>query len=450
MDLDVDHYSTIELVELLGLEVVNKNSIKEAIRQKSQEYPSKKTVAFFKEIEARLLKETNAEETISKTVQVDVKRGTINPDLKQTITRLINIDSAFRVSTPTNTSDQFLFQLTEPLLNVVSVSLYSLEIPQSWYTFSATKGTISFAVCTIRDEAIKYPITIEEGNYTTISLCTEVVNKINADVNLSAILTTSYVYNQNTGRVTLRFVPKGDIDTRPLFVQLFWIDDTVSSLVNNRFNSNLGWLLGYRLAITPCLSDTINGDFTFYADAESLVDTSGTKYLLLSLEDFKTNRINRNVIAVNNTPNTPISMPTYFTQDTPQYRTSTTTVQAIQINPRTLTNKQIYTINAISDQTITHNSILSYDSSNFFAKVAVKRTDWAKTKVDGTTEAIDGVPGKLFVENGGPLSLQSREYFGPVNLQNLSIGLYDDKGNLLGLNKMDWSVSLLVKCIYQY
>jgi hypothetical protein len=344
--------------------------------------------------------------------------------------------------------------LTEPLLNVVSVSLYSLEIPQSWYTFSATKGTISFALCFIFDEeAKKYPITIDEGNYTTISLCTEVVNKINADVNVNKLLTASYVYNQNTGRVTFNLttlIPNNPY--RPLLVQFLWVDDSVPSLVNNRFNSNLGWLLGFRLPITPFQSITLEPSklFNFYVESDSLVDTSGTKYLLLSLEDFKTNRINRNVIAVNNTPNTPISMPTYFTQDTPQYRTSTTTVQAIQTNSRTLTNKQIYTINAISDQTITHNSILSYDSSNFFAKVAVKRTDWAKTKVDGTTEAIDGVPGKLFVENGGPLSLQSREYFGPVNLQTLTIGLYDDKGNLLGMNGMDWSVSLTVKSIYQY
>jgi hypothetical protein len=99
---------------------------------------------------------------------------------------------------------------------------------------------------------------------------------------------------------------------------------------------------------------------------------------------------------------------------------------------------------------MTNNAIESYDSSNFFAKIAVKRTDWAKTTPTGGTEAIDGVPGKLFVENGGPLALQSREYFGPVNLQTLTIGLYDDKGNLLGMNGMDWSVSLMVKSIYQY
>lgn len=444
MDLEVDHYSKEELIELLGLDIdgISHASIKEAVRQKIVEYPGAKQTAFFKDIESRLLGETK-EEDVAKTIQVDVKRGTINPDLKQTITRLINIDSAFRISTPTNTSDRFIFQLTEPLLNVVSVSLYSMEIPQSWYTFTAAKGTVSFVICVLLNDAKKFLVTIEEGNYTTVSLYTEVVNKINA--RMTGILTAEAQYNQNTGKLTLVVRPL----TAMAGVQFVWVDDDFPALVANRFNSNVGWLLGYRLAITNCKPRSVGTpDLYFIAEAESLVDVSGTKYLLLSLEDHKTNRINRSIVAVSNTPNTPISMPAYFNQDTPQYRTSATTIQALPT--ANLTTKQIYTINAISEQTSTRNAILSYDSSNFFAKVAVKRTEWAKTTPTGGTEAIDGVPAKLFVENGGPLSLQGREYFGPVNLQTLTIGLYDDKGNLLGMNGMDWSVSLMVKSIYQY
>lgn len=445
MDLEVDHYSKDELIELLGLDLdgINAVSIKEAVRQKITEYPGAKQETFFKDIEARLLGEIK-EEDVAKTVQVDVKRGTINPDLKQTINRLINVDSAFRIASPTNTSDRFIFQLTEPLLNVVSVSLYSLEIPQSWYTFSAAKGTVSFIVCVITRDggtATKYPVTIAEGNYTTVSLYTEVVNKINAV--MTGIFTASPSYNHNTGILTLVFTP---IDTDIFTIQLFWVDNSTPLLANNKFNSNVGWLLGYRKSITT--ADRKKTDLFWTAPAESLVDASGTKYLLLSLEDHKTNRINRSIIAVSNTPNTPIAMPSYFAQDTAQYRTSATTIQAIPT--RNLTSKQIYTINAISEQAMTNNAIESYDSSNFFAKIAVKRTEWAKTTPTGGTEAVDGVPGKLFVENGGPLSLQSREYFGPVNLQTLTIGLYDDKGNLLGMNGMDWSVSLMVKSIYQY
>lgn len=450
MDLEVDHYSTEELIELLGLEVVTKDSIKEAAEQKSQEYPGKKSVAFFKEIEKRLLEETK-EDDVGKTIQVEVKRGTINPDLKTTITRLINIDSSYRdVVNLTNTTDQFTFELTEPLLNVISISLYSVEIPQSWYTFTLLKGTVGFIVCIVKDDATKYPVVIDEGNYTTISLYTEVQNKINNHPDLKDILSVKPTYNANTGKLTLTFTP---LDKDIYNIQLLWLDatGTVPAMLNNRYSGSLGWLLGYRIPIVTCeriLQD--DQTYTFVAKATSLVDASGTKYILLSLEDYKTNRLNRSIIAVNNTPKTPIALPTYFSEDIPQYRTSPTGIHVLPSNPRNLTNKQLYTINAISDQILPQNRIIGHESSNAFAKIAVKRTDWAKTGVDGVTETVDGVPGKLFVENGGPLALQMREYFGPVDLVNLSVSLYDDKGNILGLNGMEWSCSVTVKCIYQY
>jgi len=207
-------------------------------------------------------------------------------------------------------------------------------------------------------------------------------------------------------------------------------------------------LLGFRNPITTC--NLTEGSSSFYsAVAESLVDVSGTKYIILSLDDYKTNRLNRNILSITNTPQAPISMPSYFTNDVPQYKVSPTKTNVLPSNPRVLTAKQIYTINAITDKPVPQNLIVGYDSSSAFAKVAVKRTDWGKTNMSGNTLIMD-VPNKLFVENGGPLQLQAREYFGPVDLYTLSVSLHDDKGNLLGLNGMDWSFSLLAKCIYQY
>ncbi len=438
MDLDVDHYTSAELIELLGIEEVTRDAVQIAVKQKMTEYPKKRSVAFFKEIEKRLLDETT-EEDIVITKTVEIKKGTINPDLKETIVRLLNIDSSYRITSTSNTSDQFIFELSEPLLDVVSISLYSIEVPQSWHTFTRVKGTVDFVVCIVTDEAIKYPIQIEEGNYSTVGLCTEVVNKINAA--LSGILTVAGVYNHKTGILSLVFTPINDIYT----IQLLWVDDSSPSMATNRYNANLGWLLGYRLPIITCEK---NGD-TFIAKATSLVDVSGTKYIIVSLDDYKTNRINRSIVSINNTPKINIAMPTYFSPETPQYKTSATAVKVLPTT-RNLTNKQIYTINAISDQTTTRNSFFSFDSSNAFAKIAVKKTDWAKTGVGGITETIHGIPGKLFVENGGPLALQTREYFGPVDLLNISIALYDDKGNILGLNEMDWSMSVMVKSIYQH
>jgi hypothetical protein len=123
----------------------------------------------------------------------------------------------------------------------------------------------------------------------------------------------------------------------------------------------------------------------------------------------------------------------------------------IPSDPRTLTSKQIYTINAINDQVSVNQRSIGYDGSDTFAKIPFKKTDWGKYDTAiGETILIDNGPCKLFVDASGPLQLQMREYFGPVNITTMTIGLYDDKGNVLGLNGMDWSCTLLVKCLYQY
>ena len=43
---------------------------------------------------------------------------------------------------------------------------------------------------------------------------------------------------------------------------------------------------------------------------------------------------------------------------------------------------------------------------------------------------------------------RSREYFGPVDIQNLTITLYDEYGRVINLNNMDWSFTLAFEKLY--
>jgi len=465
MDLNVDNYTTEELTELLGIEELSDTAIKEAVRQQKEEHPSRKSVAFFQAIQDKLLKVIE-EQPVAKVVEVEIKKGTINPDLKTTLTRLINIDSSYRNKlTPPNVSDNYVLELTEPLLNVVSLALYSIELPQAWYTIAQSKGTNSFILYVLDTtdqvsiQAAKHIlISIPEGNYTTEDICTTFIRLVNEnmpknsagvqDLQLASFLES---YNHNTGVLTLKVKSAGN--KRKNVIQFMWMyaKSIYPEMLNNRYNYNLGWLLGFRSPLTTCtLQETTVLDSgtpvteTLYTHtAESLVDVSGTKYIILSLDDYKTNRLNRNIVSVNNAPNVSLALPKYFSEDIPMHN-----LHVLPSKPRKLTSKQLYTINAITDQTIPSNLIMGHESSNAFAKIAVKRTDWGKTG-NGVTLILD-IPNKLFVENGGPLQQQVREYFGPVDIFYLQVALYDDKGNALGMNGMDWSFSLLAKCIYQY
>ena len=58
--------------------------------------------------------------------------------------------------------------------------------------------------------------------------------------------------------------------------------------------------------------------------------------------------------------------------------------------------------------------------------------------------------GEGLVEFSGPIQVNERIYFGPVNIERLRIRLLNDKGHLLNLNGRDWSFTLQAELLYQY
>ena len=75
---------------------------------------------------------------------------------------MVNIDSSFRDSNTISASN-FLSTLTFVVSNVIEYSVYSLEIPYSWYFFSKSYGNTILLVDDIT-------ITVPDGNYTISSL----------------------------------------------------------------------------------------------------------------------------------------------------------------------------------------------------------------------------------------------------------------------------------------
>ena len=58
--------------------------------------------------------------------------------------------------------------------------------------------------------------------------------------------------------------------------------------------------------------------------------------------------------------------------------------------------------------------------------------------------------GELVLIDSSTLQLNKRTYFGPVNIDRMHVQLLDDRGNLLNLNSVNWSVTLICECLYQY
>ncbi len=118
---------------------------------------------------------------IKLTKPVDYAKDRLNPLLKQSIKRIISIDSQYREN-KSSASTQFTFNLSEPLKDVVSLSLYSVQIPYTWYTINGNFGGnfiyIKGLSPGIDNGQHDYKIQIPSGNYTPDAL----VARVNAAI----------------------------------------------------------------------------------------------------------------------------------------------------------------------------------------------------------------------------------------------------------------------------
>jgi hypothetical protein len=86
---------------------------------------------------------------ITETYQVPVAQGALNPNLKNTTQRLVNIDSQYRQTITPNSENplgpasptNFTLDLTENLMNVLSIKLNTVQIPYTWYAIDVSSGT---------------------------------------------------------------------------------------------------------------------------------------------------------------------------------------------------------------------------------------------------------------------------------------------------------------------
>jgi hypothetical protein len=153
---------------------------------------------------------TDTTQTINFVKQLDYTGDSINPLLQQTTTRVISIDSQYRAD-KNALSTEFTFDLSDPLKDVVSLSLYSVQIPYTWYTIAKSYGSNFFYVKGnspgINNGNHDIKIEISPGNYspselsTTIDTSIKNIYSVYSDISFG---NTNISYNQNTSLSTIK------------------------------------------------------------------------------------------------------------------------------------------------------------------------------------------------------------------------------------------------------
>jgi hypothetical protein len=501
MDTDIDNYSIAELLTILKLnDQVNEEKVIEKTNFFIGEYEkndNKEMSDFFQDIQDKLLdylenieqnitSEENTEPILSinkqenkdyinreKTTEIPkndkhnamerkvlgisnnfnvaVAQDTLNPNLKNITTRMINLDSQFRQASGSDSSTDYTLDLSDPLNNTLSIRLYAFQIPFTWYTIDDSYKNCCFW---ITSGDISVPIFMQPGNYTPLTfvaqLNTNFQNEGFTFYDASSNIITPVNYNINNGKITMSLY--GGVYVKPLYPSITFIIDETNILTffdetatlqckdtcipqaSLYINQTLGWLMGFRDASENVIKSGNNGS--------AVVDLNGPKYLILALDDYNQNHINNGLVTITELSNH-LKLPNYYSPDLPYICVEGQGVgtgpiqQLVPSAPRTLTNSQIYTINSI----IQNNK----NNSNLKAKAPVT------TDVLAIIPIKQGAPfGSIYADFSGSLQDNRRTYFGPVNIDRIHIRLLDDKGNSLNLNGAEWSVTFIAETLYQY
>lgn len=247
---------------------------------------------------------------------------------------------------------------------------------------------------------------------------------------------------------------------------------TANSISNATWDTTLGWTLGFRDFVDyeltrtnvvpnpnqgahnyPYYLTSKGGNYTYNSTIDNLSgletytittltgDTSTTtniyNYFLIILDDFIQNHLNDGLVTISK-PETQLPAQSYASMANKVCDPTTGQIVSLStsnIPGNNLTQKQLYALNAIQiADNINYN--INYSKGPYVQDIF------------GIVPIKPGTNGQTYVEFGGTLQNQERQYFGPVNIRRMGIQLVNDKGDIVDLNNSEWSFSLICEQLY--
>jgi hypothetical protein len=368
----------------------NKEQLKDFLDKAAEKIISDKFLGGIKETQGVVVKNT--------------VRDNLNADYKNTITRLILIDSLYRPDLLKEPTD-YICTLNEKIVNTVSLNIENIQLPLTFYNIEHRKGNNRFEL-TIVEPNLTFATTlvvIPDGDYTLDQILTLIStgHSITASRGLRTGLVTISTALSSSHTIKIDFMPEGV-----------------------KLNTSLGWYLGFR-TITGNSVVSSDDDYTLKYTFKSTTPITGTaiamapkiKYFVVVVDDFN------------------------------KTQTADTLVQA-QIDPLVSTPT-----NYFGDRALTKAQSCTKQKQN----EAVARLQNQNQRID--VHAPNQILGVFPLDSSklawGDIYFSDkckyvREYHSPTNLERLQIKIYDDTGFLLNLNGNNWYMTLMTENVYKY
>jgi len=295
------------------------------------------------------------------------------------------------------------------------------------------------------DVKLTIPITYSNGvliKYSIdklIYIIQQVINSVTGNVSIDNTIISAVPVFENgitNNYAKIRFNIKRTYAIKDY--QLVFYDTTsfvqcytgVSSVKNITWDTTLGWLLGFQANFSYNFADfnAVNGYVSITGD--SVVILNLYNYFIICIDDYNSNQINDGLVTIcgkdNNNP-----LPSY--SNIYNNLTCDPANGSITYNGAGLTQNQIYSITEIYNSNLKNNLP---ENKIYSSTPSIKN-------VFGILPIKPGNNGQTFVEYGGTLQNQDRTYYGPVNINRMSVTLYTDRGDVLNLNGANWSFSVI-------
>ena len=320
--------------------------------------------------------------------------GALNPVERKTITKVICIDTLFRNNYLITKSTDFSTILPDPIYNVISMRLISLDFPNMWHAFSSEICNNIFVIYTYNITGLpdtKHIITIPDGNYSSAGLTTSLNNLFS---NMKQGLEFLYAeVNEFTSKTLFRAKDFGDsglpfypydpnnVQYSPNFYFKLIFDVNPKSLFKNA-----GWMLGFRKKEYSVSIDN------FCVDGISYENKMITYKGLIESESSYGNAINDYIF--------------------------------FEVNDF---NKN-FTTNTLTSLLMSDNS---YIGNNILARITINNSYY-----------------HIINNNVGDNVFKQRDYFGPVNIEKLSFRMLNKYGDVINLLENNYSFALEFTTLY--
>ena len=334
----------------------------------------------------------------------EVPPGFLNPINVRTLTQTINIDTRFRPNYYGSSATNFTISLPSTQKNVVKMRVSSIEIPMSYHSISKSSGNSSCLIIDASNNTHCWLVNLPDGNYEQSWAGESNAAYIETAMNNAIATATPGTIDITTGQVTLNGAqPK----INPLQDLCFTLDRisgrSVFAIPQAGTNSTI-FSKGFTVRFNIDTEGNLNLETNIQMRLGWQLGFRSAQYICGGGVNQAGACLSEGICLVCGPRYGFISIEDYQKNTSPSY------------------------IVAYANSILQNNVIARVNLSSVMGDVGVYQVS--------NDLGLDSQTGR------------TREYFGAVDIQKLHISMYDEYGQIINLNNMDWSFTLEFDKLY--